>query len=176
MKFCLDKRYYNLIGEIDEESVDECIRFLQACIFRSSKPITLYINSFGGSIYDGLALYDALEELREAGIEIITIASGKIMSMAFILYLAGSRRRASKRAKFLNHKGETFLEGNDESIELEAKEIKSIEKVCNEIIVDRTNPHAKRTRKIGWWAGQARKGNQYYDKDKAIELGIVNEY
>lgn len=76
------------------------------------QPITVDINSPGGSITDGLALYDQMMRMRRNGTKIDTRATGLVASMAVILLQAGEERLMDERAKLLIHEGSATLQGN----------------------------------------------------------------
>lgn len=75
------------------------------------KPITVDINSPGGSITDGLALYDQLMRMRRKGTFITTRATGLAASMAAVILQAGEVRYMDERAKLLIHEGSATFGG-----------------------------------------------------------------
>jgi ATP-dependent Clp protease protease subunit len=66
-------------------------------------PILVILNSPGGDIYRGLAIYDTIRMFVESGIEINVLGNGLVASMATIILQAGKRRFASQNAQFLVH-------------------------------------------------------------------------
>jgi ATP-dependent Clp endopeptidase proteolytic subunit ClpP len=75
------------------------------------KALTVDINSPGGSITDGLALYDQLMRMRRAGTPVTTRATGLCASMAAVLLQAGETRLMDTRAKLLIHEGSATFGG-----------------------------------------------------------------
>lgn len=162
----IEKRRIMLDEDVDEYSVGWIIRGLRKMIdANKTEPIDIIINSYGGYCYDGLALYDFIRACSYTKIR--THAMGKIMSMGLIIYLAGDERHSSPRASFMAHTLAGGLDGKLFEMETDLKESKRIEKVLQEIMVDRT----KKT--YAWWTKETKYEDRYYDKEKALTLGIV---
>jgi ATP-dependent Clp protease protease subunit len=103
-----------------------------------SKPIYLYINSPGGSVTAGMAIYDTMQYIKS---EVITICVGLAASMGAFLLAAGSpgKRLALPHARIMIHQpmgGTGRRQATD--IEIEAKEILRIRQQLNEIMAQRT--------------------------------------
>lgn len=64
------------------------------------EPITVYINSYGGSMYDGIAGHDAMVAAKS---EITTVALGKAMSAGFHLFMAGTTRHVNRNSVLMAH-------------------------------------------------------------------------
>lgn len=97
----LQRREIDCVGEITAESVDALI--LQLRYLQSEDPeaeITLYINSPGGEVSSGLALYDVIAALR---CPVRTVCIGTAASMAALLFAAGSRREMLPHARLMIH-------------------------------------------------------------------------
>jgi ATP-dependent Clp protease protease subunit len=82
-----------LIGDIEKDTARSAIERFRELANDSSKPITLYINSAGGNVTDGLALHDAIRHLVTQGIEITIIVQGMAYSMGSIVLQAASPGR-----------------------------------------------------------------------------------
>lgn len=97
----LQRREIDCVGEIDRESVNALIlqlRYLQSV--DDTKEITLYINSPGGSIDDGLALIDAMAALR---CPIRTVCMGLAASMGALILASGSSRDILPHGRVMIH-------------------------------------------------------------------------
>lgn len=86
----LDSSVHFLLGEIDEDNVNECIKWL---VFENLNPktdkiLTLYINSQGGDLYQAFGLIDMM---RNSVVPIRTIGYGSVMSSAFLILASGSK-------------------------------------------------------------------------------------
>ena len=75
-------------------------------------PITIDINSPGGSVTEGLAIYDTIQRLRREGTHVTTRALGYAASMGAILLQAGDVRVMDARAKLMLHEGSILLQGS----------------------------------------------------------------
>ena len=104
----------------------------------NKKDIKMYINSPGGSVYDGLGILDTMDFIRP---DIITINTGLAASMAAVILCAGTKgkRKSLKRSRTMIHQpiGYTgYAQASD--IEIDAKEINSLKKELYEIISENT--------------------------------------
>jgi ATP-dependent Clp protease protease subunit len=79
-----------LVGDIEKETARTVIEKLREMANESRKPITLYINSAGGNVTDGLALHDAIHHLVSTGIEITIVVQGMAYSMGSVVLQAAS--------------------------------------------------------------------------------------
>src|SRR3569832_1448522 len=73
-----------LVGDIEKDTARSVIEKLREMANDSRKPITLYINSAGGNVTDGLALHDAIRHLVSTGIEITIVVQGMAYSMGSV--------------------------------------------------------------------------------------------
>ena len=96
------------IDEVMAENVVQGLSFLS----KTDGPITIMINSQGGSVNDMFAIYDAMQACEN---EITTIGIGEVCSAAGLLLVGGDRRLASPNAVFMAH---TVMGGVDEDAEL----------------------------------------------------------
>src|SRR5687768_11418504 len=74
-----------LIGDIEKDTTRAAIERLREFANDNGKPITLYINSAGGNVTDGLALHDSIRHLVAQGIEITIVVQGMAYSMGSIV-------------------------------------------------------------------------------------------
>jgi ATP-dependent Clp protease, protease subunit len=79
-----------LIGDIEKETARAAIEKLRELANNSRKPITLYVNSAGGNVTDGLALHDVVQHLVSSGIEITIVVQGMAYSMGSVVLQAAS--------------------------------------------------------------------------------------
>ncbi|HTM26002.1 MAG TPA: ATP-dependent Clp protease proteolytic subunit [Vicinamibacterales bacterium] len=79
-----------LIGDIEKDSARTAIERLREMANDNARPITIYINSAGGNVTDGLALHDAIQEIVRKGVEVIAIVQGMAYSMGSVLLQAAS--------------------------------------------------------------------------------------
>jgi ATP-dependent Clp protease protease subunit len=110
------------------------------------KDISLYINSPGGSVYAGLAIYDTMQYVK---CEIQTICVGIAMSMGALLLAGGSagKRMALPNAKILIHQVSSGFQGQATDIEIQAREVISIKRRLEEIIASHTGQELEKVSK-----------------------------
>ena len=82
-----------LIGDIDKDIARAVIERLRELANNGRKPITLYVNSAGGNVTDGLAIHDAVCLLVQQGIEVTTVVQGMAYSMGSVVLQAASPGR-----------------------------------------------------------------------------------
>jgi ATP-dependent Clp protease, protease subunit len=101
------------------------------------KDISVYINSPGGMVYAGLAIYDTMQYIKP---DVSTICVGMAMSMGAILLLGGAegKRFALPNSKIMIHQGSAGFQGTPADIEIHAKEVLSLRKRMAEIIAQHT--------------------------------------
>ena len=101
------------------------------------KDISIYINSPGGSVYAGLAIYDAMQFIKP---DVQTICVGVAMSMGALLLAGGSedKRMALPNSKILIHQVSGGFSGQATDIEIHAKEIIDVRRRLDEIIAKHT--------------------------------------
>lgn len=137
-----------------------------------SEPITIDIFSPGGSVTDGLALYDQLMRMRRKGHHIITRGTGMVASMAAVILQAGDERVMDARAKLMIHEGSTVYGGNTELTRGEQEDRAKFEAMLMEdlldILVERSTL-SKRQLKTKW----SRK-DWYLTADEALKYGFVD--
>ena len=102
-----------------------------------SKPIYIYINSPGGSVTAGMAMYDTMQHIKS---EVVTICVGLAASMGAFLLAAGAKgkRLALPHARIMIHQPLGGSRGQASDIEIEAKEILRIRGVLDSILAERT--------------------------------------
>src|SRR5207253_9832651 len=82
-----------LIGDIEKDTARSVIERLRELANDSDRPISLYINSAGGNVTDGLAIHDAIREVVARGIEVTIIVQGMAYSMGSVVLQAASTGR-----------------------------------------------------------------------------------
>ncbi|NJR25586.1 MAG: ATP-dependent Clp protease proteolytic subunit [Richelia sp. CSU_2_1] len=132
------ERIIFLSEEVDDGIANAIVAYL---LFLDSddqtKPIYLYINSPGGSITSGMAIYDTMQHIKS---EVVTICVGMAASMGSFLLAAGSKgkRLALPHSRIMIHQPSGGTRGQATDIEIEAREIIRIRHQLNQIYADRT--------------------------------------
>ncbi len=109
------------------------------------KDISIYINSPGGSVYSGLAIYDTIQFVKP---DVSTICVGIAMSMGALLLAGGAKgkRMALPNAKILIHQVSSGFEGQATDIEIHAKEIIDVRQRLDHILADHTGQEYEKVR------------------------------
>ena len=141
----LENYTHFLVGEIEEENVLECIKWIISENVDQSKQktLTLYINSTGGDLYQAFALIDVM---RNSYHEIRTIGIGAVMSAAFLIFTSGTKgeRYASSLTSFMCHQFSSGGEAKYHDIKAEMKENESLNAKMVDILKNATGlPVAK---------------------------------
>ncbi len=110
------------------------------------KDISLYVNSPGGSVYAGLAIYDTMQFVKP---DIQTICVGIAMSMGALLLGGGAKgkRMALPNAKILIHQVSSSFQGQATDIEIHAKEIIDVRQKLDEILAKHTGQELEKVAK-----------------------------
>ena len=163
----IKRRQIWLDEEIEDASTGFIIRAIDEMIDDDpDKPIDIYVNSYGGSVYDGLGLCDHIQDLD---VEVRTHVKGKIMSMALIIFAMGDKRYASKRASFMAHSLSSGTEGKVFEQKIDVKEAERLNNVLLDMLEEKTN------KSRAWWKKEIEYKDLYFNKTKAIDIGIVTE-
>ena len=143
----LKERIVFIGSAIDQRTANEvCAQLILLEAEDPEKDISLYINSPGGSVTDGLAIYDTMQYVRPA---VSTICIGQAASMGALLLLAGAKgkRQALPNARIMIHQPMGGTQGQATDIEIQAKEILRMKAKLNEIISKHTGQSLERVEK-----------------------------
>ena len=101
------------------------------------KDISIYVNSPGGSVYAGLAVYDTMQYIKP---DVQTVCVGIAMSMGAVLLAGGTtgKRMALPNSKILIHQVSSGFQGQATDIEIQAREVINIKRRLEEIIAEHT--------------------------------------
>ena len=81
-----------LVGDIDKDSARQVIERMRELANENSRPITLYLNTAGGNVTDGLAIHDSIREIVSRGCEVTIVVQGMAYSMGSVVLQAASER------------------------------------------------------------------------------------
>jgi len=131
------------------------------------KDINIYINSPGGMVTSGLAIYDTMQYVKP---DIVTICMGQAASMAAVLLAAGKpgKRSALPNARVMLHQPLGGVQGQAVDIEIHAREIHNIRSRLNQIISQHTNRSVEQVEKDT-------DRNYFMSAEEAKEYGIIDE-
>jgi ATP-dependent Clp protease protease subunit len=131
------------------------------------KDISLYINSPGGSIYAGLAIYDTMQFIKP---DVTTICFGMAMSMGSLLLAGGApgKRLSLPNARILIHQPSGGYQGQSADIEIQAREILDLRARMDEIYAQHTGQEIDRVH-----ADMDR--DRYFTPEQAEEYGLIDK-
>ena len=131
------------------------------------KDISLYINSPGGSVYAGLAIYDTMQFIKP---DVQTICVGIAMSMGALLLAGGAegKRMSLPNSKILIHQVSSAFQGQATDIEIHAKEIIDVRRRLDEIIAKHTEHPVDKVAKDT-------ERDYFMSADEAKEYGLIDE-
>ena len=127
----------------------------------------MLMSTYGGCVYDGLSLYDAIKNSKT---EVDITCFGKIMSMGIPILLASKTRKAYRNTTFMIHEVSSLSIGKIADMEDEVQETKRLNKILFDIIQNETKITADKLREI-----YEKKKDWYLTAEEALELGIITE-
>lgn len=167
-RLLLDSRCVVISREVSDRLADRVIKHLLVLEARDAeKPITVYVNSPGGSADSGFAIYDML---RFVAPPVRTVCSGLCASAAVIIYLGAPKgsRYSLPNSRFLIHQPSTVAMGSASDIEITANEILAIKRRYNEIVAAETGKPVQQIDKDAdrdfWLSAQAAREYGLVDK------------
>jgi len=164
----LRERIVFLNGEVnDTVSALVCAQLLFLEADNPKKPIHLYINSPGGVVTSGLAMYDTMQFIRPP---VSTLCIGQAASMGSLLLAAGAKdlRFAVPNARIMVHQPSGGFQGQATDIMLHAQEILNLKKRLNEIYVKHTGQPIKKIE-------DALERDYFLTAEMARDFGLVDK-
>jgi len=130
------------------------------------KDISLYINSPGGSVYAGMAIYDTMQYIKP---DVQTICAGVAMSMGAMLLSGGAKgkRMALKHSRILIHQVSSGFQGQATDIEIHAKEVIDLRKRMDELLADNTGQKLEKV-------AQDTERDYFMSSEEAKEYGLID--
>ncbi|MEM1398900.1 MAG: ATP-dependent Clp endopeptidase proteolytic subunit ClpP [Pseudomonadota bacterium] len=152
---------------VDEVASLISAQFLYLESDNPNKDISFYINSPGGVVTAGLAIYDTMQYIRP---EISTVCIGQAASMGSLLLAAGTagKRFALPNARVMVHQPSGGFQGQATDIEIHAREILNVRQRLNQIYVKHTGQPLETVE-------DAMERDRFMDSAEAKEFGIVDE-
>lgn len=133
----------------------------------SEKDIIFYINSPGGEVYSGLAIYDTMQYIKA---DVSTVCIGQAASMAAVLLAAGSesKRYALKHSRVMIHQPLGWAQGQATDIGIQAKEILRVKSIIEQVMSKHTGQDRKKLHKD-------MERDNYMTSEEALRYGIIDE-
>jgi ATP-dependent Clp protease protease subunit len=130
------------------------------------KPIKIYIDSYGGAVYQCFGLLSVMERSKTP---IHTIVTGCAMSCGFLILISGHKRFAHKMSTPLYHQVSSGAFGKIQDMEEKLEEAKRLQKQIEDFTKSKTKIGKKKLREI-----LENKKDWYMTADEALELGVVD--
>ncbi len=164
----LKERIIFITGGVGDEMATVIIAqllFLEA--ENPDKPISMYINSPGGIVSSGLAIYDTIQYIKP---EVSTMCVGQAASMGSLLLSAGTKgqRYALPNARIMVHQPSGGFQGQATDIEIHAKEILDLKNRLNNIYSKHTGLSVKKI-------SEMLERDKFLNPEEAKKLGLIDE-
>ena len=164
----LKDRIIFLGGEIDDDVANVIVA--QMLFLEMEDPdadIQLYINSPGGVITSGMAIYDTMRYLK---CEVSTLCIGMAASMGAFLLSAGAKgkRKALPHAEIMIHQPSGGARGQATDIEIQAEQILRVKKTMNQLLADHTGQPLRNIERDV-------ERDHYMTADQALKYGLIDE-
>lgn len=174
----IEKRMFYIHDDIDEDSISKvCYNLLNILTDDQQKedkeknynrePIKIYINSYGGNVYDMWALIDIMLNSKTP---IHTYCTGYAMSAAFQIFLAGHRRFATKHSTFMYHQISCWRQGKYQDLVEDRQQMDFLQKKIEEYVIDRTKLTQSDINDI-----REKKKDFFVHPEEALKYGIISE-
>ena len=163
----LKTRSLFLSGEINKDSADKLIKDLVVLESENNDPVRIFINSPGGDVDAGFAIYDMV---RFVSCPVIMIGMGLVASAAALVLLAvpAERRVGLPNSSYLIHQPLSEMRGNATEIEIHAQQLEKMKAKLNKIIADATGTALDKvtvdTDRDHW-----------FDADQAKSYGLISK-
>jgi len=164
----LKERVVFIVGPIEDQMANLVVA--QLLFLESENPdkdINLYINSPGGSVSSGLAIYDTMQFIRS---DVSTMCVGQAASMGALLLAAGAKekRYALPHSRVMIHQPLGGYQGQATDIDIHAREILKIREQLNEILASHSGQSVKKI-------AEDTERDNFMDPEQAKEYGLIDK-
>ncbi|WP_458659167.1 ATP-dependent Clp protease proteolytic subunit [Candidatus Vidania fulgoroideorum] len=163
----LSERIIFMCGEINDYIANSIICQMIYLDNENKKDINLYINSPGGSIYSGLAIYDIINFVKS---DVSTICYGLAASMAAFLLSSGKNKKrfATKNSRIMIHQPIGGFRGQASDVKIHAKEIFYLKRKINKIFSINTKKNIKKIKRDT-------DRDNFMSPKKSLKYGIIDK-
>ena len=164
----LRERVIFFVGPVNDHSANLVVA--QLLFLESENPdkdISLYINSPGGSVYAGMAIYDTMQFVKP---DVSTLCTGIAASMGAFLLAAGAKgkRYSLPNSRIMIHQPSGGAQGQASDIQIQAKEILSLRERLNEILARNTGQPVERI-------AQDTERDNFMSAEDALSYGLIDK-
>jgi ATP-dependent Clp protease, protease subunit len=130
------------------------------------KDVSVYVNSPGGSLHAGLAIYDTMQYIRP---DVQTLCYGMAMSAGSLILVGGAKgkRLTLPNARILTHQPSSGFQGQSSDIEIHAREILELRRLTEEI-------YARHTGRTNEQVHEDMERDRFFGAEEAVEYGLVD--
>ena len=163
----LKDRIILLSGEIDDECANSVIAQLLYLDSLNNEEISLYINSPGGSVTSGMAIYDTMNFVKS---DVTTICLGMAASMGAFLLSSGKKgkRYALPNSEIMIHQPLGGAKGQATEIKIAAEQILKTKEKLNKILSENTGQNLKKVE-------QDTERDHFLDANEALDYGLIDK-
>lgn len=129
------------------------------------KPLEVHINSNGGEVFEGLAIYNVIKNYRG---QKVTIVDGLAASIASVIALAGDVVKMNAASMLMIHNASTFCYGNADDMEEVAKVLRQVSSVIRDVYVSKTKQSPEEIDRL-------MKAETYLNAQDALNYGFIDE-
>ena len=160
-----------LVGDIEKDPARVCIERLRELASESNRPMTLYINSAGGNVTDGLAIHDAIRHIVSRGIEVTIIVQGMAYSMGSIVLQAASegKRFSFPHSWMMIHEPAKWAGWH--STTAAAQHLERLKQMQDQIYNILSSRSGKPLRQI---IRDTKRTDLYLDAQRALDYGLID--
>ncbi|HLS17738.1 MAG TPA: ATP-dependent Clp endopeptidase proteolytic subunit ClpP [Paenalcaligenes sp.] len=164
----LRERVIFLVGPVSDHTANLIVA--QLLFLESENPdkdISLYINSPGGSVYAGMAIYDTMQFVQP---QVSTLCTGMAASMGAFLLAAGDKdkRYALPNSRIMIHQPSGGAQGQASDIEIHAREILELRERLNQILADNTHQTVEQI-------ALDTERDRFMSAEQAVEYGLIDK-
>ncbi len=162
----LENRVIHLVGEVNDEMAASIMAQLLHLSSESTEDIQIYINSPGGSVSAGLAIYDTMQYVNA---DVATVCVGHAASMGAVILSGGTKgkRMILPHAEVMIHQPSGGMQGQATELEIAAEHIRNTRKVINSVLAKNCNKDIEEVKKDT-------ERDHWMSACEAVEYGIVD--
>ncbi len=161
-----EKRIIYFNDDVEQHSVDRIIKALSFFEDTPNLPVSLYICSYGGSMDQMFALYDAIVSTKN---KVVTVGTGCICSAAVILLACGDERYVTENSMLMSHNAESIGVGNPTTLLSQAKAFQAMEDRAWMLLERHSTWTAKK-----WKESTQKKGEVWLTPLQMLKAGVID--
>lgn len=165
----LDNRIIRLTKAVDTETSEKIVeQLLKLDTIKSKKDIVFYINSPGGTVSDGMAIYDAMQLVKS---DIKTVCLGRCSSMAAILLSGGTKgkRYITPHSEVMIHEVSTFNCGKIGDVKISYEHSNALNERIIKILANNTGKDIDQIRQ------DIQQKDKWFNAEEALEYGLIDK-